>query len=647
MPARRYLVFDDFSGGRNVTDTPLGPDFKSNQVLDALNVDWYKTKGFRKRGGVTSISMTGSGMTDNVWHLARHVPGINEADAELWAFDENSNIYRLDNSATWTAPATIVDAPSATAELKDFTTCTLNGLLFAAYESGNARLHCYDAGTDSWRRTGVYSGLTAPTVADTGAGAYAAVLRYYRVRFVAPATGSTQRVSEPTASVSFTPSGAGTHARITRPTTPANEGITFWRLEASADGVTFYAFSDIAIGTTTFDDNFVVADYDNLLALSPVTGTYTIQKSYKFIAADNNRLLGFGSNNTSDPQNRLEFSAVVGSTGIGDAERVDSSNLYYYDLDEKDGGFATALVGPLWGNFYAFKARQMYEVSPTGSISNPYRITPVSKEIGCVEAHANAIGEDPEGNPCLYFMSARGLYRYGIGGLTYVGLGIEDLVIGPTSTINLSATGVICHMVYHTEKRQLWVWHAVSSDNNPTLLNVLNVVTGGWARYTSSGNLASARCSVMFASSIGASMGRILRPYVGMGSNVVARADDTATTDNSVAYQAYVQTKIIEPGGPGHKGNIGDIQILAPVASGVTITAEVTPDFHAQDQVTGTTLLTAAGAETRVFKRIEGTALSSFSVMTIKVGDGSALDSSWSIDRIVIPVIGQEPATGI
>lgn len=639
------VVLNDFSGGRNGSDPPLGPDFAPNQVVDAVNVDWYRTRGARKRNGSSNVSMTGSGMIATASWLGRNVPSTNDADAELWTADDGSpsTIQRLDNSTTWTLPSVTVDSPNFTGSAWEMTCASLNGLFFISYNSSAARLHVYDSAVDKLRRTGIDPGTNAPTVANTGGGAYAAILRYYRVRWE---TNGITRMSEPTPSVSFTPSGGGTAARVTRPTVPG-EGETFWRLEGSTDNVTFYLLAEVAIGTTFFDDSVAPASY-SAGALSPATGTFTLQKSYRLIAADQNRLVGWGSWTTSDKQNRMEFSAVIGSRDQGDAERVDTTVNYYLDFDENDSGPPMALVGPLWGNFYAFKSRQMWELSPTGSTEQPYRRTAITKELGCVSSHGACRGEDANGNPCLYIITHRGVYRYGVsGGLNYIGRGIEDLILGPTSTMNMAATKVIGHLVYHPSKRQVWVWFATGSNNDPDTLCVYNVLTGGWARYT--GSIATARCSVMFARSIGATMGFELTPYMGSTAavNRIVKCDDTATNqDAGVSQQAYVTTKPIEPAGPGMRGAISDAVILAPAASGVTLTCTTTPDFGANPTKSGTALLTAAGSETRVQVRMADSGIGSAQFVQLQVGDGSAANNAWSFDRMTLAVSGAEPVTG-
>jgi hypothetical protein len=330
-------------------------------------------------------------------------------------------------------------------------------------------------------------------------------------------------------------------------------------------------------------------------------------------------------------------------------ERVDTTGVYFLDLDENDSGVPTGLVGPVWGNFYPFKSRELWELAPTGSADQPYRRTAITKELGCVGAHAACRGEDAHGNPCIYFMSHRGEYRYSLNGLEYIGRGIEDLIIGPTSTMNMGATKVIAHQIYHQDRRQLWVWFATGSSNDPDTLCVFDVRANGgrgaWSRFT--GQMAGARASVMFASSIGATMGYRLVPYIGLAASndKIVKCDDTATNqDSSSSFQAYFTTRPIEV--PGFNIHTGDVMVLAPAASGVTLTATVTPNFGAQTAQTGTALLTAAGSETRVSKRCEGSALGGAQFLQIQFGDAAVANNNWSVDRLIVPVDRQEAVSG-
>lgn len=120
----------------------------------------------------------------------------------------------------------------------------------------------------------------APSVANTGAGAYAATLRYYRIQWA----DSNATESELGPATSFTPSGSGTHARVTRPgVTSAN--ITNWAVFGSADGVSYKNISgSIAIGTTTYDDNVAPAAYTGSAPYSD--GQYEAMAQLRLTVAD-------------------------------------------------------------------------------------------------------------------------------------------------------------------------------------------------------------------------------------------------------------------------------------------------------------------------------------------------------------------------
>lgn len=108
------------------------------------------------------------------------------------------------------------------------------------------------------------------SVANTGSGSYAATLRHYKLQWVTEASGVYTALSELSTSFSFTPSGSGTAARITR-STPAGSP-THWRVYGSADNVTYKQLSgDIAIATTTYDDSVAPGSY---VGSSPAT-SYT------------------------------------------------------------------------------------------------------------------------------------------------------------------------------------------------------------------------------------------------------------------------------------------------------------------------------------------------------------------------------------
>ena len=426
-------------------------------------------------------------------------------------------------------------------------------------DTNTNRLHVWDGSTV--RRTGL-AVPSVPTAADTGGGAYAATIRYYRVRWAQQSGGVSVRRSEPSTSATFTPSGGGTGVVVTRPAL-IDEGETHWEIEGSSNNVTFYLLSTVAIATTTYTDSTAPASYSTGTNLSSLTGTFSLQKSYRFIAADQGRLIGFGSWTTAGRQNDIEISSVIGSLDVSDAERVDTTQTYRYTLDENDSGAPTGLAGPVFGNFYAFKARQTWELAPTGLTNNPYRRSPISKIVGAVQRGAYCVGEDANGNSALYFFAHRGVYVYGVGGLRYIGHGIEDYVIGQKATINLAATNVIAWMCYYPFKRQVWVGWATGRSNDPCQTAFYDVAYGGWSRVPTGDKLANIRCAALFSNTIGTAMTKDLKPYLGyaLTNNKLYRGD-SGTLDEATSFRAYFVTRPIEPGGPGFNGSVGDAMVL-------------------------------------------------------------------------------------
>jgi hypothetical protein len=493
----------------------------------------------------------------------------------------------------------------------------------------------------------VGSNATAMSAAfQSAAPALAAILRYYRVRWTRQSAGITIGRSEPGAALTFTPSGAGTAARITQPSV-ANEGETHWEVEASTDGDTFYRLATIAIGTTTYDDGAATTSYPNN-PLSDLTGTYTLQKSYKFIAADQNRLLGFGSWTSTDKQARIEISAVIGSLDVGDEERVDTSLVNsYVDLDENDSGVPTGLNGPILGSFFAFKDRQVAQLTATGEPEQPYRVDFLSKSIGAIAHVAITRGEDRDGGAALYWMSHRGPYRWSINGLEYIGRNVEDYVLGGNATINLGATKRVAVTQFFPDKRQVWFWWATSNSNDPNVGFIFDIYSGGWTRVPTGDKWANVRCASLFANTIAASMSRDLKIYVGQtGANNRILKTDTGTDDIGTAYQAYQLTKAYEAGGAGMAGVMGDAVLLAKTATSVTITDTVVPDFDASRAATSTCDLTAVGSETRVTRRFMGSGFAEeLKFAQHQIGDAAAVSNSWTLDRVVIP-LGKAAAVG-
>lgn len=635
------IVIDDLTGGRNPIDNPW--EIGENECVDAVNVDWYRTRFARKRGGSEAVSLTfsaGGPFTGAIGSLFRHVPGTEDTAAELWAIDSAGVWGRMAAAATFAAP-TLKDAN--TGQAFDIAEASINGKLALAYESAVARMHGWDGSTV--RRLGL-AASAAPTAADGGGGgAYAAVLRYYRQRSTVQSGGITIRRSEPSASVSFTPSGANANATVTQATV-INEGETHWEVEASIDNVTFYRIATVAIATTTYADTAATTSY-NTNPLSAATGTYTVWPSVRFIKADQNRLIGFGDHTAANKQSRLYFSAVIGSLDVGDEERLDTTTNYYIDLDEADSGGAIGLAGPILGSFFAFKFRQVWRLTATGQVSQPFRADPISKVLGAVHHRSIAIGEDADGNPCLYWWSHRGPYRWGVNGLEYIGKGVEDYaVLTEVNGSKGSGNPPACHTLFYQAKRQVWFFVRYDDAGVSRQTFVYHTESGGWSRYD-----WDALASVVFANTLGATMSTDWRPYFSIDTNPgIKRTDIAAATDSGVGFKATITTKVYEPGGPGFYSQVGDAMLLARKGTSVPISVSVMGDFETSvaatnAKVTTVDISTPSGNNVIVDKRVEDSTLGGFKFYQYTVGDAAATTAAWSLGRLVIPFERTEQAS--
>jgi len=376
-----------------------------------------------------------------------------------------------------------------------------------------------------------------------------------------------------------------------------------------------------------------------------------VQKSYTFIAVDQNRLLGFGNYVPTNKQNRIEFSAVVGSLNQGDAERVPATN--YLDLDENDSGQPTGLMGPLNGSFFAFKQSQLWKLTPTGNVDVPYSKSAISKTVGAVGPKAMVIGEDESGAPCIYFMSDRGAYRWGQNGLEYIGYGVEDLLLGPTSYLNTAATISVCHAVYYAQRRQVWFWVSLDAKNEPEMKLVYNIgrvggtspsdkpIPSGWSRHT--GLSAIARASLMFSTTLTSTLSRRMRPYIAYPDaiNTVWRLDTDDLTDVGTAFQAYVTSRAYVPWGLQRNGDVNRSMVLGKTANGVTFSQTISTDYGEQSVISDV-VLTASEARTR--KRFEDSGIGDVASVQFTWGDTAAVASRWEIDAVSFEWIPREIA---
>jgi hypothetical protein len=648
--ALRSMTFRDLTGGRNGSDDPLS--LPPNQCSEFLNCDWKDTTFAHKRGGATSLSTSGgTAFSSGIQSLFRYVPGASETAAELFGVDGAATplIKRLTGGTTF-ADVTLDDAIAT--KPQDVQAVSFNGKLFLAYDSTQDRLHVYDPNLSSARvrRVG-FSTPAAPTAANTGAGAWSATVRYYRVRWVQMSGSVLVRQSEAGPSVSFTPSGTGFATRITQPT-PPGEGETHWQVEVSLDNATwlYRTIERLAIGATTHDDNNAITTFT---LLSDVAGLHVPPTSWKYLASDGNRLLGLGSWETGGTNSTVYYTPVLGTLDHGDDERIPNttSQKNRVPCGESDGDAGTGL-GVIDGVPYVFKYRRgIWKLRPTGDVAAPYLPKKIRDDIGCISHKTIALGKDHAGNAALYFYSHLGPFRIvqvdGFHRVQYLGRDNQDV----WRSANLAASTVVAHSVFIPDLHQWWLYLATGASNDPDVKMMLDVryafpdetgeIRGGWAKHT--GDSCSARCSVLFSNTVGASMSRDLKPYIGRASGTtILKCDTTDADDNGTDFQGTLTTRpVITADDLLQNIGIGESQLVATAGANTSVSVTINRDFDAETRSQSVSIA-AAGTETRVIRKVEGSEMGEAKVVQMTVGDSAANEAKWTVHALTTPVVSQE-----
>lgn len=650
----QLLRLEGFAGGLNDTDPPhrIGDD----QLTVATDVELTASGGLRRRDGIARAFAQPA--TEAMALLARHTPSNTLSSTEVWAIPRSAtNFYRSTTGTTWTT----VSASDAGASSYIVDAASFNGKLFVAYEKNAStdRLHCWD-GT-SIRRVGI-STPAAATVGNTGAGTYGATLRYYKIQFYYELPSGKYTFSDLSAAVSFTPSGTGTHARVTKPTTV--DGATFWRIWGSADDVSYYLLQSVAIGTTTWDDNTNPVDYvlSNVGNIAAEAGAYTPPWSAKYLLVDENRLLIAGAHETMRYASRIGWSAILGtaaaaygeSVTVNDDERFPPNQ--YLDLDSDEGGEITGME-MLNGSVYVFKRYAIYKLVRTGDSIVPYKPLTITKVVGAMSRRSIVPGEDESGAPCLYFLSDRGPYRLGGGGLQYLGGDIETV----WATVRKNIV-VPPHGIYYPKRGQVRWWVCVGQDipNTQLIFHVrlarpsgAGRVSGGWTR----GGAAKANdtaCSAMLPDDL-SSRDSELAPYAihynGSYSYppVVWKYTSSQASDDVVhtTTGAITSTETFTPTattkafnlGMGDQAGVRDVYVSClPSAGGTTLSASLIRDFGAE---TRTASRAFTGTTTRLPQQI--TDLTMANAQFAQVSLTSTTQTAFTVDDVVLRVSREEP----
>jgi hypothetical protein len=616
------------------------------RAKEVRNADFYKTPFARKRNGCEAVfpDTTSEAFTDILASLGRHVPADTETAAALWGVDADYVIQYLTGGTAWATPSV---KAAINANAYDVRFVSFNGKLWILANTASDRSQVWD-GT-SVRFVGLAT-PAAPTGADQGVPgvALAATLRYYRVRYERRSGSTVIARSEASASLSFTPSGTGTHVRITKPAS-LSEGETHWSVEVSIDNsVWWIVTTGIVVATTTYDDNTTIDALPS--TLSQVTGEHIAPISHKYGVVDGNRILLAGAWEATTYTSRVWFTPRLG-TSAGDDERIPNSvdHQNWIDLDEKDGDAITALNGPFEGMPIVFKYRHIWGLRPTGSDTKPYQPLIISKIVGAIRQELTVMAEDEHGNPALYFWSHRGPYRYGINGLQFCGEDLRDLI----ETVNLDATTVVGFAVHHTDKHQIWWWLATGTSNTPDLVCVFDtrlgepdedgLVRDGWSTFD--GTIAEARCAVMFSDTLAASMSRDLKPYLGTGvagTSALLLKGDTGQLDNAVEYAGYVTLPEQHLAGLHTKCMVDQIIVLGK-AGLHTFQVDLHRDYGCEPRADTVAMAPETDDQTRCQKSFEAAFQADAKSVGLGIGDICPIGYPWEIDAIVIQYENKEP----
>jgi hypothetical protein len=634
MAASRLKLAFLENKGRMAPQAPYRiPDGYSEE---SVNVEFWLSGLGRKRAGATATTGTGyqagiGGDNPGVM-LYRHVPGSNEAAAELWTVSFYGSAYRYVPGGAFTLVTGLVSTVDSYHPLSP---ASLNGKLFLQAASGN-NLVVWDGTTLRYAGMGA---AAVPSVANTGSGSYAATIRYYKVCYTTQVTGVTTHRGELSAAVSFTPSGSGTAARVTKPAALTGYGETHWELYASPDNLTYYKIATTVVATTTYDDSATPSAYTG--DQPPLIGENLPLPNASYLCVDGNRLVMAG--NLTAPVCRVWWTPRIGS-GVGDDERVPQTQAIanYVDIGENDGDIIMG-ISPraINGIIYVFKRRHIYKLIATGDVNAPYQVVEMQSRIGTIDNRSVVMGETETGNSAVYFLSTNGPYRVTADGVEYLGLDIEDLWQQHTgqfwSWLNFRPQG----LYYPLKKQVLW-W--VNDATNGLArcyrfdARLYSGGHGGWS-YDTSTLTSSISAVSLYASAIATSVGDLV-PYLATGTTLYR--GDYGTKDGSAAYQAYIKLPLRTPAGALRKAEMLKPELMATAQATTSIQVKTVGDFGLTS-LTPTVSIAAVSSETHVIRKVEGAQCGDITTIQYTLGDASALDSTWNLDAFAVEAIEKAP----
>lgn len=232
---------------------------RDDELVTANNIELWTALLGERRLGCAALDLTSSGLDskDEICFLSQwfptNIPTVVEFLAAAVTLTSSIVFARRDTAGTWHA-VTASDTVDKTAPFAfRMQTQPFSSHVHWAYKSDQTRSHIYESG-GTMRRSGIAAPAT-PTAANTATGGKFQGTRYYRQRSVT-VVGSVVTVrSEPSAELTFTPSGSKNGVTVTKGADQSGEASTHWELEASLDDNNWYRIVRTINATTTYDDH--------------------------------------------------------------------------------------------------------------------------------------------------------------------------------------------------------------------------------------------------------------------------------------------------------------------------------------------------------------------------------------------------------
>jgi len=635
--AEKDLQITSLAGGMNNTDAPS--ELPDDQCVLLENVEIFGSAIGERRNGCGPLDITGSGLDTEagVTYLTQWFPTNEVLNPEFFAVAATigaSVKIAVRTNGVWRPVVVYVDPQgdsdlplNDTESVYSWRTQSLNGKLFVAYANSNGvdRLHVWDGTT--LRRTGITQPVPPVSAVDEGTGTFNTV-RYYRARFVSMAGDVVSRRSEPSESITFTPSGTGAGATVTGPPLP-NEGETHWELEASLNNVAFYRIARTVIATTTVNDEVdAVVGYAVAGTLSEEVGTYLLLRAARYLLVDGDRLILGGHRSDITKKSQVAWTPVLNDPGAGSDERMPLGVNNSVNLDNFDGGPLTDLGSGSVGTWYAFKWKRIYKFTRTGDVNRAYENMLLSATRGAITGSV-VRGVDEGGAGCLYFLDpSMGPSRLGTGGLQAI-VGLRET----WTHINLQADAVVARGVYYADKQQVIWWIAIDGSNTPNYVIKLQVselraqsasggngVGRGWSVAT--GRIAEAVTASVLTEIVSINgVPRVSdRPFIGLTAPDFIQRCDVETTDAGVPYRAIIRTKPYILAGLLNKWGAMTAALLATANATNNILVKFIRDFGKEtNQIL--TPLAPEGTEDQVIKVFDDLVMSNAATIQVEICD--------------------------